>query len=158
MNLGSTEEYRSGPWNGLRFSGYPRAHDPAFEPILEFKEDLLISLSERNSSIISRSILTQSGFLQHYRLNQQSSTWDLMHTAPNDVCDNYEHCSPNGICRINKAMTCECLKGYTLKFPQEWEASYWANGCVRTVSLDCKDADEFVKVAQVKLPDLLEFR
>ncbi|GFZ12439.1 S-locus lectin protein kinase family protein [Actinidia rufa] len=152
------KKFRSGPWNGLRFSGYPRVHDPAFEPILEFKEDLQISLSERNSSIINRSILTQSGFLQHYILNQQSSTWDLMHMAPNDVCDNYEHCGPNGICRINRAMVCECLKGFTPKFPQEWEASYWSNGCVRSVPLDCKDGEGFVKVAQVKLPDLLEFR
>ncbi|PSR96327.1 G-type lectin S-receptor-like serine/threonine-protein kinase [Actinidia chinensis var. chinensis] len=158
MNLGSTKEYRSGPWNGLRFSGYPRAHDPAFEPILEFKEDLLISLSERNSSFISRAIQTQSGFLQHYILNEKSSTWDLMHTAPNDLCDNYEHCGPNGICRINRATICECLKGFTPKFPQEWEASNWSNGCVRSVPLDCKDGEGFVKVAQVKLPDLLEFR
>ncbi|XP_057474299.1 G-type lectin S-receptor-like serine/threonine-protein kinase At4g27290 [Actinidia eriantha] len=158
MNLGSTKEYRSGPWNGLRFSGYPRAHDPAFEPILEFKEDLLISLSEPNSSFISRAIQTQSGFLQHYILNEKSSTWDLMYTAPNDLCDNYEHCGPNGICRINRATICECLTGFTPKFPQEWEASNWSNGCVRSVPLDCKDGEGFVMVAQVKLPDLLEFR
>ncbi|GFZ12440.1 leucine-rich repeat transmembrane protein kinase [Actinidia rufa] len=248
------QDYQStAPGHGMDFDSVviPEPMIQFFEPILEFKEDLLISLYERNSSIISRSILTQSGFLQHYILNQQSSTWDLMHTAPNDACDNYEHCGPNGICRINRTlvklpdllefrktismrlkeckqqclMTCsciayassnisdgsgcsmwfgdlidtreflqgdsqqdfyirlvafgngkikmgsesylwqsfdypcdtrlpestkqwhaECLKGFTLKFPQEWEASYWANGCVRTVPLDCKDAEEFVKL------------
>ncbi|GFZ12441.1 hypothetical protein Acr_23g0008260 [Actinidia rufa] len=78
--------------------------------------------------------------------------------APNGLCDNYEHCGPNGICRINSATICMCLKGFTPKFPQEWEAPNWSNGCVRSVPLDCQDGEGFVKVAQVKLPDLLEFR
>ncbi|XP_057473997.1 G-type lectin S-receptor-like serine/threonine-protein kinase At4g27290, partial [Actinidia eriantha] len=86
------------------------------------------------------------------------NTWNLMYTAPSDLCDNYEHCGPNGICINNGATVCECSKGFTPKFPQEWEASNWSNGCVRSVPLDCKDGEGFVKVAQVKLPDLLEFR
>ncbi|KAG5551159.1 hypothetical protein RHGRI_009550 [Rhododendron griersonianum] len=157
INKGSTKKYRSGPWNGLRFSGLPRVTNPANQPILEFNENKLISLFPPNNSFIKRSILSQSGFLQHYSLNGKSNTWELMYTAPNDLCDNYGHCGPNGFCPM-KRTSCECLKGFTPKSQQEWEVLNWSNGCVRSVPLDCQKGEGFVKVAHVKLPDLLEIQ
>ncbi|KAG5551158.1 hypothetical protein RHGRI_009549 [Rhododendron griersonianum] len=157
INKGSTKKYRSGPWNGLRFSGLPRVTNPANQPILEFNENKLISLFPPNNSFIKRSILSQSGFLQHYSLNGKSNTWELMYTAPNDLCDNYGHCGPNGFFPM-KRTSCECLKGFTPKSQQEWEVLNWSNGCVRSVPLDCQKGEGFVKVAHVKLPDLLEIQ
>lgn len=155
--MGSMKKYRSGPWNGLRFSGLPRVTNSANQPILEVNENKLISLFPPNNSFIKRSILSQLGFLQHYSLNGKSNTWELMYTAPNDLCDNYGHCGPNGFCGM-KRTSCECLKGFTPKSQQEWEVLNWSNGCVRSVPLDCQKGEGFVKVAHVKLPDLLEIQ
>ena len=39
------------------------------------------------------------------------------------------------------------------KFPEQWNISYWSNGCVRNTSLDCNDTDGFLKYIDMKLPD-----
>lgn len=156
INMGSTKKYRSGPWNGRRFSGQLETNNPSFKPVMEFNNTGLISLYEPFNSVIRRSTLSPSGYLQRYILNENSGSWDLMFTAPNNLCDNYGHCGPNGICRPNKAPICECLKGFSPKSEREWEMLNWSNGCARSVPLNCQKGEWFVKVAQVKLPDLLD--
>ncbi|XP_028104369.1 G-type lectin S-receptor-like serine/threonine-protein kinase SD1-1 [Camellia sinensis] len=105
----------------------------------------------------TRLTLNESGLLQRYILNKKN-TWDLMFTVPNDLCDRYGYCGPNGICRIYKSPTCECLKGFIPKSQQEWDVLDWSSGCVRSVPLDRQNGEGFVNVVQVKLLDLLEFR
>ncbi|KAF8411265.1 hypothetical protein HHK36_003812 [Tetracentron sinense] len=70
-----------------------------------------------------------------------------------DHCDTYGLCGPYGICNINKAPNCECLKGFTPKSPQDWDVFDTFGGCVRTSSLDCRKGEGFVKLTGVKLPD-----
>ncbi|XP_058210789.1 G-type lectin S-receptor-like serine/threonine-protein kinase At4g27290 isoform X1 [Rhododendron vialii] len=156
ITMGSTKKYRSGPWNGLRFSGHQAGNNPAFKPVMEFNNTELISFYEPFNSVIKRSTLSQSGYLQRYVLNEKSGSWDLMFTAPADLCDSYGQCGPNGICRTSKAPICECLKGFSPKSQLEWEMLNWSKGCVRSVPLKCQKGEGFVKVARVKLPDLLD--
>ncbi|KAI8557684.1 hypothetical protein RHMOL_Rhmol04G0029000 [Rhododendron molle] len=156
ITMGSTKKYRTGPWNGLRFSGHQVRNNPAFTPVMEFNNTELISLYEPFNSVIRRSTLSQSGYLQRYVLNEKSGSWDLMFTAPTDLCDSYGQCGPNGFCRTSKAPICECLKGFSPKSQLEWEMLNWSKGCVRSVPLECQKGEGFVKVARVKLPDLLD--
>ncbi|KAF7112201.1 hypothetical protein RHSIM_RhsimUnG0255500 [Rhododendron simsii] len=156
ITMGSTKKYRSGPWNGLRFSGHYAGNNPVFKPVMEFNNTELISFYDPFNSVITRSTLSPSGYLQRYVLNEKSGSWDLMFTAPNDLCDSYGQCGPNGICRTSKAPLCECLKGFSPKSQLEWEMLNWSKGCVRSVPLECQKGEGFVKVARVKLPDLLD--
>ncbi|CAL5393193.1 unnamed protein product [Camellia sinensis] len=156
LRMGSIKKYRS--WVKLTFINLPLYNNPAFKTTLEFNNNRLIYIYEPyNSSVFTRLTLNESGLLQRYILNKKN-TWDLMFTVPRDLCDSYGYCGPNGICRIYKSPLCECLKGFIPNSQQEWDVLDWSSGCVRSVPLDCQNGEGFVKVLQVKLPDLLEFR
>ncbi|XP_028053578.1 G-type lectin S-receptor-like serine/threonine-protein kinase At4g27290 [Camellia sinensis] len=156
LRMGSIKKYRSGV--KLTFFNLPLYNNPAFKTMLEFNNNRLIYIYEPyNSSVFTRLTLNESGLLQRYILNKKN-TWDLMFTVPRDLCDSYGYCGPNGICRIYKSPLCECLKGFIPKSQQEWDVLDWSSGYIRSVPLDCQNGQGFVKVVQVKLPDLLEFR
>ncbi|CAK9173035.1 unnamed protein product, partial [Ilex paraguariensis] len=157
--MGSLKQYRSGPWNGVRFSGHPLPMYPGFNPIFDFNGNSLNSISDSyNIPVITRVTLVQSGSLHRYVMDETGTKWTLVFTTPGDPCDSYGKCGPNGICRINKTPNCDCLKGFTPKSQQDWEMLVWSSGCVRKIALDCQSGEGFQKVAAVKLPDLLEFQ
>ncbi|CAK9144613.1 unnamed protein product [Ilex paraguariensis] len=157
--MGSVKKYRSGPWNGIRFSGHPMISSPTFNYKLEFSGSRLTSISETyNDSIATRLKMEQSGLLDLFVMDEKGTSWTLVYTTPGEPCDNYGQCGPNGICKLNKTPMCECLKGFTPKSQVEWEVLVWSSGCVRKVPLDCHSGEGFVQVPSVKLPDLLEFQ
>lgn len=103
--------------------------------------------------ITTRFTLDQSGSVQRLFLRQEGGNeWQIMYKFPSDICVDYRQCGPNGICRINKSPFCDCLPGYTPKSRRVWEVLNWDDGCVRRVNLSCHKAEDFVKLAGVKLP------
>ncbi|KAK4491991.1 hypothetical protein RD792_002776 [Penstemon davidsonii] len=155
---GKGKRYRSGTWNGLYLSGGPSFLDPIFRPEMIFDGERLISVSDTyNDSILQRLKLDESGFLQRYMMSEKNNNWNLVYTKPRDPCDNYAHCGPYGICRINRAPICECLSGFEPKFRQDWDLQDWSGGCDRIRPLNCLNGDGFLEVKGVKFPDMLEF-
>ncbi|KAA8523808.1 hypothetical protein F0562_010231 [Nyssa sinensis] len=123
VSMGSVRKYRSGPWNGLRFSGFPLLTNPAVKPKFDLEgNNLNYILNPYNNSVITRQTLNHTGLLQLYVMNENNTEWDLIP-----------------------------------KSPEEWEVLDSSSGCLRSVPLDCQSGEGFVKVAGVKLPDLLEF-
>ncbi|XP_011097958.1 G-type lectin S-receptor-like serine/threonine-protein kinase At4g27290 isoform X2 [Sesamum indicum] len=152
---GTTKIYRTGQWNGLGFMGTPPYQSPAFKSNFEFKNDVLVSMSEiYNYSMVARLRIEPSGILQRYSMNEKKDKWNLVFTLPQDLCDNYGRCGPYGICNTDKTPICECLKGFAPKAQQEWD---WSSGCARIRPLDCGDGDGFVGLSGVKFPDMLKF-
>ncbi|KAJ4850789.1 hypothetical protein Tsubulata_050470 [Turnera subulata] len=86
---------------------------------------------------------------------EESRIWLTLWTAPNDVpCDVYGLCGPSGTCENNgKPNVCKCLTGFQPKIQNEWNMGNWSNGCVREKAMECGEADEFMKLVSVKLPD-----
>ncbi|XP_059661586.1 G-type lectin S-receptor-like serine/threonine-protein kinase At4g27290 isoform X2 [Cornus florida] len=156
---GSSEKmFRSGPWNGVRFSGTGWRSSTVFKHSFIFNADEVYYIYESsNDSYFTRLTLNQTGIVQRFILNEGSSEWAIMYTVQNDPCDGYGHCGANGICRINNRPICECLEGFIPKSQEEWDQLDWSSGCVRRTSLDCHNGDGFLKLKNVKLPDLLEF-
>ncbi|KAK8691403.1 hypothetical protein V6N13_074914 [Hibiscus sabdariffa] len=76
----------------------------------------------------------------------------------NDKCDDYARCGPNGICKINQTPICECLEGFVPRSEREWPVLNWTGGCVRRTPLDCQKREGFLKIENVKLPDLVDFK
>ncbi|KAA8526886.1 hypothetical protein F0562_008885 [Nyssa sinensis] len=156
--MGSIKKYRSGGWNGVRFSGLSSSGNPTFSPNFVFKDAKLYCLYEPyNYSVITRLTLNHLGVLERYRLNERSTEWSFMYSLPKDRCDSYGQCGANGICKIYKSPVCECLKGFIPKSQEEWELLDWSSGCVRRMPLDCQSKEGFVKIEGVKLPDFLNF-
>jgi hypothetical protein len=148
-------KFRTGPWNGIRFSGTPHlSPNSIFTYNLVFDdhgEDYYI-FELLNSSVYSRVILSQDGRVQRYTWIDTTQTWGFLYeTALIDNCDNYGFCGPNGACNINSSPVCDCLKGFVPKSPKDWDVVDWSNGCVRRTPLNCS-SDLFEKYSGVKLP------
>ncbi|KAL2472603.1 G-type lectin S-receptor-like serine/threonine-protein kinase [Forsythia ovata] len=159
LRRGSEKIYRTGPWNGIRFSGTGLPPQSIiFKYILIYNNEGLYYMNEASdNSIITRLTVNQSGLLQRFILNKGDFSWTTMYSSQYDQCEEYGVCGANGICKISKRPICECLYGFVPKSQREWDVHDWSNGCVRRIPLDCQRGERFFKVNSVKLPDLLEF-
>ncbi|GMH10914.1 hypothetical protein Nepgr_012755 [Nepenthes gracilis] len=152
---GSTVQYRSGPWNGITFSGIPGLKP---NPIYKFwfvfnKRETYYDYLLLNSSVISRRVLNPYGQMQRLLWNNHTQGWTLYLTAQSDNCDTYALCGAFGSCNIANSPACGCLKGFVPKSPKDWELGDWSDGCLRRTQLDCKIGDGFMKHSNIKLPD-----
>ncbi|CAL5405758.1 unnamed protein product [Camellia sinensis] len=155
MRKGSSIQFRSGPWNGLRFSGMPNLK---LNPIYTFQfvydqEEVYYKYELVNSSVVSRMVLNPGGMIQRFTWIDRTQSWLLFLTAQMDNCDRYALCGPYGSCNINNSPACGCLKGFEPRFAKEWDVADWSNGCVRKTRLECGNGDGFLKVSGLKLPD-----
>ncbi|KAK7312941.1 hypothetical protein VNO77_37209 [Canavalia gladiata] len=158
MWKGSTEFYRGGSWNGIRFSGAPELKT---NPLFEFKfvynkEEVYYTYSLRNGSVISRMVMNQTLYArQRYVWIEGAQTWRLYASVPRDNCDYYDLCGPHGNCVIGNSPVCQCLSGFKPKSPQNWDMMDWSQGCVRNQELSCEDKsrDGFLKFSVLKHPD-----
>ncbi|XWS51977.1 hypothetical protein CRYUN_Cryun11dG0028000 [Craigia yunnanensis] len=154
LREGSVVRFRPGPWNGLRFSGTPELKPNSlftFGVVFNEKE-VYYSYKLRNSSILSRMVLTQNGFWQRQNWIERTEGWEVYVTVQMDNCDNYALCGSYGCCNASNSPECSCLKGFVPKFSEKWDTKLWSDGCVRKTPLNCS-SDGFIKYSGVKLPD-----
>ncbi|XP_019196345.1 PREDICTED: G-type lectin S-receptor-like serine/threonine-protein kinase At4g27290 [Ipomoea nil] len=60
-------------------------------------------------------------------------------TGQTDNCARYSFYGAFGKCNINNSPPCDCLKGFIPKYPQDWEATDWSNGCTAYSNIDVRD-------------------
>ena len=162
LATGSTKKFRTGTWNGVRFSGVPvlwNNDSSSFKYTLVFSENESSYMFESTvvSGVVTRLTLNNSGLLQRFLLENSSTKWSLMFSRPYEPCDNYGYCGVNGVCRINGNPICDCLEGFTPMSEEDWNVINFSKGCKRKTPLSCKEGEGFLKVEGLKLPDLLEF-
>ncbi|KAF8408748.1 hypothetical protein HHK36_004816 [Tetracentron sinense] len=158
LREGSSKLFRTGPWNGLQFSGVPFSSNTIFNHSFVYNtEELYYMYEDNKNSFVTRFTLKQSSLLQRLIWNKGSSEWTVVYTLQNDLCGSYGRCGANGICKMNNSPMCMCLVGFIPKSPQEWDVLNSSSGCVRRVPLDCQKGEGFKKIGGVKLQDLLQF-
>ncbi|TXG67223.1 hypothetical protein EZV62_008498 [Acer yangbiense] len=148
--------YRSGSWNGLRFTGTPQlVPNPIFTyDFVSNEKEVFYTFHIRNRTILSRVLVRPSGEVQRLTWIDRIKSWSSYSTVALDRCENYDLCGSYASCNITKSPdVCECLKGFTPKSPGKWKILSWTEGCVRTASLNCNHSDGFLKHEEVKLPD-----
>lgn len=150
--------YRSGPWNGRRFSGVPemvQRSDIEFAFVTN-GDEVYYAFYIHNDSLISRLVVNSSGALQRWTWVESSRIWNSFWYAPKDQCDNYRECGPYGVCDSNAMPTspiCQCLRGFEPKIPYNWNALRdGSDGCVRSKGLACSK-DKFLMLRNMKLPE-----
>ncbi|CAA2966468.1 g-type lectin s-receptor-like serine threonine-kinase [Olea europaea subsp. europaea] len=150
--------YRSGPWNGIEFSG-SYGWDSAFKQIFVYNNEELYFMNEIvNNSLVIMLTVYPSGLVQSNLLKKGVFSSNALDSTQNDRCERYGLCAANSMCKIKSSPICECLYGFVPKSPNEWEKLYWSGGCVRRTSLSCpKHPNKFLKLGRVKPPDLLQF-
>ncbi|KAH9748352.1 Receptor-like serine/threonine-protein kinase SD1-8 [Citrus sinensis] len=153
-------KYRSGPWNGVRFSGVPEMKPIEginFEFFIDQDHDVYYSFFIENKNLFSRLIVSPDGFLQRFTWIEANKIWNPFWYAPKDQCDNYGECGPFGICDTNASPVCQCMRGFEPKDPQAWslrDGSAYANtnitggtGCV-TWTGELKDIRKYAEGGQ----------
>ncbi|RDX79840.1 Receptor-like serine/threonine-protein kinase SD1-8, partial [Mucuna pruriens] len=158
MLKGSTEYYRSGPFDGTKFSGDPSLPSDSVlqSTIVSDKDGYYYSYSINDKSVITRIVLNQTLYFRlRLTWNNDSQTWRVSSQLPSDLCDNYNICGAFGICDSNMAPMCKCLDGFKPKSPQNWTQMNWNQGCVHNQTWSCgeKNKDGFQKFSNVKAPD-----
>ncbi|KAK8647742.1 hypothetical protein V6N13_121469 [Hibiscus sabdariffa] len=156
---GTQKRFRTGPWNGIKFNGHPAQISPIINHVTVFNTEEAYDMFEvMDKSVISIINFNESGLVQRLVLYENASEWTIMYTLQNDLCNDYAQCGPNGICKIDQRPICECLEVFVPRSEGEWQVLNWTGGCVRRTPLVCQKSEGFLKVKNVKLPDLLEFK
>ncbi|XP_011000531.1 PREDICTED: G-type lectin S-receptor-like serine/threonine-protein kinase At4g27290 [Populus euphratica] len=150
----SKVKHRSGPWNGLGFSGMPPLKpNPIYTYEFVFNEKEIFYREQLvNSSMHWRIVLAQNGDIQQLLWIEKTQSWFLYETENINNCARYKLCGANGICSINNSPVCDCLSGFVPKVPRDWERTDWSSVCIRKTALNCS-GDGFRKVSGVKLPE-----
>ena len=157
---GATKRYRLGKWNGLFFGGGPRFPNAMYNVLVVFRQERMVSAKELyDSTVVVRVTLDPSGTMTRHTLNAQRNKWNRAFTFPQDTCDEYGICGPNGICksRTDSPVRCQCFKGFSPKFRSYWDLQDWSGGCTRIEPLNCHGGDGFLEVGGVKYPEMLSF-
>ncbi|KAJ1379402.1 S-locus glycoprotein domain [Sesbania bispinosa] len=154
--MGSDISIRPGSWNGQAVTGNPRP-TPRLSQTFGFNEkEVYYEFELLVGSTFSVYTLSPSGTGQIYLWTTQKGSREVLSVVDEIQCDNYAICGANSICNVDGYhLTCECLKGYVPKFPQQWNLSIWTNGCVPRNESNCTSShtDGFWKYTQMKLPD-----
>ncbi|XP_062077288.1 G-type lectin S-receptor-like serine/threonine-protein kinase At4g27290 isoform X2 [Humulus lupulus] len=155
---GTRKYYRSGPWNGVRFSGVPEMLET--NPVYNFSyvynnDEVYFTFFIKIKNVTSRIILNQTTSTRQ-RLVWLNQKWNVYSISPEDDCDKYNHCGANGNCSmVNSNTVCQCLSGFKPKSQENWKAMNWSEGCLRNYSLNCENVKnhKFVKFGGLKLPE-----
>ncbi|KAI5411134.1 G-type lectin S-receptor-like serine/threonine-protein kinase SD1-1 [Lathyrus oleraceus] len=155
----SVEFYRSGPWNGVGFSGSPEL---SANPIIEQKfvnnsNEVYYTYSLVSKSKVSIIYLNQtSGLRERVIWIPEDKDWKTFASVPRDECDAYNLCGSYGNCIPSKSPMCECLDGFEPKLKENWDRYNWTQGCVRKIHpalFKCRVNDGFKKISRLKLPE-----
>ncbi|KAK7405151.1 hypothetical protein VNO78_06349 [Psophocarpus tetragonolobus] len=158
MWKGSRKYYRTGPWDGTKFSGAPSVSSNSLitYTTVSQNDEFSATYSRNDKSVISIIVINQTlSVRQHLIWNNDSESWRLSTEFPSDVCDEYNTCEAFGICDGSEAPLCKCIDGFKPKSPQNWSQMNWNDGCVHNQTWSCreKDKDSFHKFSNVKAPE-----
>ncbi|XP_073108460.1 receptor-like serine/threonine-protein kinase SD1-8 isoform X2 [Elaeis guineensis] len=151
---GSVPIYRSGPWNGRGFNGIPemQTNNMFWFNLTSNEYETTYTYEVQDNSILSRILLNENGVVKHLVLYRPKLKWDLYWQHPEEQCDEYAHCGANNLCSTSYVSACDCLRGFSLKSPQNWRLRDSSDDCVRRTALNCS-SDGFFELQQMKLPD-----
>ncbi|EOA17874.1 hypothetical protein CARUB_v10006283mg [Capsella rubella] len=126
--------YRSGPWDGVRFSGMVEMRDLDYMVynFTDNQEEVVYTFLMTNHDIYSRLTMSPSGSLQQITWKDEDRI--LSWLSPTDPCD-------------------ACIKGFEPKIQEAWAVNDGTSGCVRKTRLSCTSGDGFFKLKNTKLPD-----
>ncbi|XP_023752664.1 G-type lectin S-receptor-like serine/threonine-protein kinase At4g27290 [Lactuca sativa] len=147
--------FRIGPWNGIWFSGGSGVNRNIINADMVINgTEVVYSYLLRNSSVVSRLVLSTSGQLERWVWVADGKKWQLFFQLQRDFCDGYNICYAYGTCSVLNSQRCGCLDEtrFVPRKQKGWEIADWSGGCVRRTPLDCR-TDGFIKYSHVKLPD-----
>jgi hypothetical protein len=155
--------WSSGKWNGRFFTSEPEmAAGSSVVNYTYFKSDqeAYFIYTVLDDNMIMANVLGVSG--QRMMRIWTGQNWNTLDTIPkSNKCDIYATCGPFTICTGNgDTLLCKCMKGFSIKSPEDWELEDTSGGCIRNAQLNCGGdnrnnigiADKFYSMPEVRLP------
>ncbi|CAL5335817.1 unnamed protein product [Camellia sinensis] len=154
LSSGSVDLFRTGPWNGIGFSGRPNLKpNPFYKYGLVYSKEEVYYHYELPSPVVSKYDVSYDGIVRRWIWVDQKQKWEVYQSFPQDNCDTYKLCGPNGNCNIGNSPACGCLSKFVPRNETEWRNGDYSNGCVRSTPLNCSNGDGFLKYSRYKMPD-----
>ncbi|KAF7004747.1 hypothetical protein CFC21_019929 [Triticum aestivum] len=161
----SKQYWSSGEWGGQYFSNIPESVGQKWLS-LQFtsnKEEQYVQYAIEDPTVLSRGIMDVSGQMKVLLWFEGSSQdWQAVYTAPKSQCDVHATCGPFTVCSDVPSPSCSCMKGYSIRSPQDWELGDRSAGCARNTPLYCNnnsnssaadgETDKFYPMTSVQLP------
>ncbi|KAJ4747236.1 Serine/threonine-protein kinase [Rhynchospora pubera] len=150
---GSDVFYRTGPWNGAGWNGFPKMNKTELVKFHVSGSDdgAYFWYEPKNPLQLWNQVLNSTdGRTYRYYWNASSHTWVLFWTAPDDAPP-YAKCGPYG---IYYASDCQCCTGDFYYKKEDLDKQQYSGGCIRHVSLN-GTYHKFATVANLKLPDTI---
>ncbi|VFQ67312.1 unnamed protein product [Cuscuta campestris] len=155
LRKGSKVVYRTGPWNGLRWSGAPNMVNNSlisFRLVKNKDATYYYTYELVNKSVISTLVVNPDGDTGRRTWVEKTRSWQIYHSFKADDCDTYGLCGAYGTCNVLESPVCHCLDKFVPRHQEDWDRADWSAGCVREAALNCT-GDGFLKYTSVKLPD-----
>ncbi|XP_056173187.1 G-type lectin S-receptor-like serine/threonine-protein kinase At4g27290 [Syzygium oleosum] len=134
VSKGSVKVYRTGPWNGVAFSGASMEANSVVNPVIvNNSTDAYLTIKTLKEDITAKVVISRDGIIECHLLKSGSTEWDLIYSFPHDPCDSYGQCGSNGVCRVNQRPRCLCLQGFKPKSRDEWDMLNSTEGCIRKI-------------------------
>uniref|UniRef100_A0ACD5UX04 Uncharacterized protein n=1 Tax=Avena sativa TaxID=4498 RepID=A0ACD5UX04_AVESA len=155
----SVPYWSSGAWNGKYFALMPEMSSGYFVNFTFVNNDqekyFMYSLYEE--SMVIRNYLDASGQAKTNVWLEGSQSWMMVYAQPKAQCDVYAACGPSTVCNENALPSCSCMKGFSVRSPQDWDLEDRTGGCLRNTPLDCSNgstgsSDKFYSMTCVRLP------
>ncbi|KAL6642390.1 hypothetical protein ACP70R_020571 [Stipagrostis hirtigluma subsp. patula] len=156
----STPYWSTGVWNGQYFSSLPEsARQVINKSFVDNAHEKYYTFSIQNETAILYHHLDITGQIKSFLWNEVSQDWVLAYAQPKAQCDVYATCGPFTICNDDAPPQCTCMKGFTIKDPEDWQLDDRTGGCSRNTPLDCNmngstssSTDKFYSLQCVSLP------
>uniref|UniRef100_A0A0D9W4V5 non-specific serine/threonine protein kinase n=1 Tax=Leersia perrieri TaxID=77586 RepID=A0A0D9W4V5_9ORYZ len=152
--------WSSGVWNGQYFPSVPEmsSHHIFNFTFVNNDQERYFIYSVNDEAMIIHRFLDTSGQTNSYIWSESSLDWVLLYAQPRAQCDVYANCGPFTICNDSEFPYCNCIRGFTVKSPKDWELDDRTGGCSRDSPLDCisnrstGSTDMFYPMPCVRLP------
>ncbi|KMZ58337.1 S-locus receptor kinase (SRK) [Zostera marina] len=168
--VNNQKEFRIGPWNGAWFNGLNgmlisegmyKFVDNDTMTFFTYDDDVAKGMYIRATifpnTTVSILVWNNKGskwvVLDHWNILQPNWVLNIGIEGAEDNCHLYSMCGPNSICKSQHANPCECLDGFQPKSETSWVTKNFTLGCQRKEKINCSDADVFLDINKLKIPD-----
>ncbi|PIN00369.1 Serine/threonine protein kinase [Handroanthus impetiginosus] len=157
----SKQYWTSGSWDGHKFSLIPemglfRIYNFSY---VDNENESYFTFTRTNPSTVTRFNMDVTGRVKQMMLMNNDS-WNVFGSQPRLQCEVSAYCGAFGICNQNSLPFCSCLRGFKVKYDNDWSLMDYSGGCVREINLQCENNgtnsneknDKFLMKTNLSLP------
>uniref|UniRef100_A0A0D3FSD7 non-specific serine/threonine protein kinase n=1 Tax=Oryza barthii TaxID=65489 RepID=A0A0D3FSD7_9ORYZ len=157
----STVYFSTGEWNGRYFNSVPEMSSNVLfdSQFIDNDEEEYFTYTPFDKTVITICLIDVSGLTKQLLWVEELQDWETVFIKPKASCDVSSVCGPYTICNDNALTLCNCMKGFSVKSPRDWELDDRREGCTRNIPLGCSSnksttgvTDKFFPIPSVRLP------